>query len=58
LVVLVEVCGGGMADFTYRNAARQPSHHPSDNHRTTMVVVAGLELGNLTQASFPKIERR
>jgi hypothetical protein len=50
---LVEVCGGGMADFTYRNATRRPSHHPSDNHRTA-IVVAGIERGNPTQVSFPK----
>ncbi len=38
-----------MADFTYRNATR----HPSDNHRTAMVV-AGIERGNPTQVSFSK----
>jgi hypothetical protein len=53
LHLLVEVCGGGMADFTYRNATRRPSHHPSDNHRAALVV-AGIEPGNPTQASFPK----
>jgi hypothetical protein len=50
---LVEVCGGGMADFTYRNATRHPSHHPSDSHRAAMVV-AGIERGNPMQVSFPK----
>jgi hypothetical protein len=50
---LVEVCGGGMADFTYRNATRHPSHHPSDNRRAAMVV-AGIERGTPTLVSFPK----
>jgi len=42
-----------MADFTYRNATRHPSHHPSDNHRTA-IVVAGIERENPTQVSFSK----
>jgi hypothetical protein len=50
---LVEVCGGGKADFTYRNATRHPSHQSIDNHRAAMVV-AGIEPGNPTQVSFLK----
>jgi hypothetical protein len=38
LHLLVDLCGGGMADFIYRNAIRHASHQPSGIHCATIAV--------------------